>query len=272
MSATYAIGDVQGCYEPLRELIAALPFEPATDRLWFVGDLVNRGPQNLETLQYVHDLGPQATVVLGNHDLHLLAIVFGGKTPQKSDTFQDVLDSPLCEELSHWLRVQPLMHQLGEWILVHAGIPHIWTVKEAFKFSQEVERAISGTAYIQFFEHMYGKYPDIWDEELVGMDRLRIITNYLTRMRFIDAQGRLEFAHKTTLDTAPPGYKGWFEYECQHSEKIVFGHWAALDGQVPADGVIATDTGCVWGRGLTAVRLEDGERFHWQDGVVSCQS
>ena len=271
MSATYAIGDVQGCYEPLRELIAALPFEPATDRLWFVGDLVNRGPQNLETLQYVKKLGPQATVVLGNHDLHLLAIVFGGKTPQNNDTFQDVLNSKHCEELAHWLRAQPLIHQHRDWVLVHAGVPHIWAIREAFEFAREVERVISGPAHIGFFEKMYGKYPDIWEPSLNGMDRLRIITNYLTRMRFIDPDGRLEFAHKTTLDTAPTGFKGWFEYECERAETIVFGHWAALDGKVPTERVIATDTGCVWGRGLTAVRLEDGEHFHWQDGVVTCR-
>ena len=270
MSYTYAIGDVQGCFEPLCELIAALPFDSATDRLWFVGDLVNRGPQNLETLEYVKGLGPQATVVLGNHDLHLLAIVFGGKSPQKSDTFQDVLASPRCEELSHWLRVQPLIHQHQDWVLVHAGIPHIWTVSEAFEYAREVEQSISGKEYVRFFERMYGRYPDTWDNTLFGMDRLRIITNYLTRMRFIDPSGRLEFAHKTTLDTAPDGFKGWFEYECQRRETIVFGHWAALDGLVDIENVVATDTGCVWGRSLTAVRLEDGERFYWEDGVVSC--
>ena len=272
MSFTYAIGDVQGCFEPMRELIAAIPFDSATDRLWFVGDLVNRGPQNLETLEYVKGLGPKATVVLGNHDLHLLAIVFGGKSLQKSDTFQDVLDSPRCEELSHWLRAQPLMHQYQEWVLVHAGIPHIWTVDEAFEYAREVEHTISGTEYVRFFESMYGKYPDIWDNALSGMDRLRIITNYLTRMRFVDPAGRMEFAHKTTLDTAPKGFKGWFEHACSRDEKIVFGHWAALDGHVPADGVIATDTGCVWGRSLTAVRLEDGSRYCWEDGVVSCRT
>lgn len=272
MSATYAIGDVQGCYEPLRELVADLPFDPTTDRLWFVGDLVNRGPQNLETLLYVKSLGPQATVVLGNHDLHLLAIVFGGKAPQNSDTFMDVLDSTLCEELSHWLRAQPLIHQDAEWVMVHAGIPHIWSVSEAFEFAREVERAISGPAYRRFFENMYGKYPDIWDATLTDMDRLRIITNYLTRMRFVDDNGRLEFAHNTTLDTAPTGFKGWFEHERDRQETIVFGHWAALDGQVPTDRVIATDTGCVWGRGLTAVRLEDRKCFRWEAGVVSCQN
>ena len=272
MSATYAIGDVQGCYEPMRELIAALPLDRATDRLWFVGDLVNRGPQNLETVQYVKAQGPQATVVLGNHDLHLLAIVFGGKDPQASDTFHDLLNASCCEELSHWLRHQPLLYQFGDWVLVHAGIPHIWTVRDACRLAREVEGVISGDAYVPFFEHMYGKYPDIWDEALVGIDRLRIITNYLTRMRFIKADGRLEFAHKTTLDTAPNGFKGWFEYDPQRTERIVFGHWAALDGLVSTDRVIATDTGCVWGRGLTAVRLEDGMRFHWQDGVLSCQT
>lgn len=271
MSFTYAIGDVQGCFEPMCELIAALPLDSATDRLWFVGDLVNRGPQNLETLDYVKNLGSQASIVLGNHDLHLLAIVFGGKSPQNSDTFQDVLNSPRCEELAHWLRAQPLIHEYKKWVLVHAGIPHIWTVNEAFAYAHEVERTIRGAKYVRFFESMYGKYPDSWDNSLTDMDRLRIITNYLTRMRFIDPNGRMEFAHKTTLDTAPDGFRGWFEYECERMETIVFGHWAALDGQVAADGVIATDTGCVWGRGLTAVRLEDGQRFHWEDGVVSCQ-
>ena len=272
MSATYAIGDVQGCYEPLRELISALPFDPVTDRLWFVGDLVNRGPQNIETLEYVKQLGPQATVVLGNHDLHLLAIVFGGKSPQSSDTFDDVLSSPRCEELSHWLRAQPLIHHLAEWVLVHAGIPHIWTVSQAMKFAREVENTIRGTAYAQFFEQMYGKYPDTWDASLDGIDRLRIITNYLTRMRFISGDGQLEFAHKTTLDTAPTGFKGWFEHECHRAETVVFGHWAALDGEVPTDRVVATDTGCVWGRGLTAVRLEDRRHFQWIDGNVTCRT
>ena len=271
MSSTYAIGDVQGCYEPLRELIDALPLDPSHDRLWFVGDLVNRGPENLATLKFVKSLGQRATVVLGNHDLHMLAIVFGGRNLQSSDTFQDILESPRCEELSHWLRKQPLIHRRDQWVLVHAGIPHIWTIDEAFAYAHEVERTIRGKSYTQFFEKMYGKYPDIWDESLTGMDRLRIITNYLTRMRFISAPGQLEFAHKTTLDTAPSGYKGWFEYECERRETIVFGHWAALEGIAPGNGVLATDTGCVWGRALTAVRLEDGCRFQWVDQKASCQ-
>ncbi len=270
MSFTYAIGDVQGCYEPLRELVAALPFNRTADRLWFVGDLVNRGPQNLETLTYIKSLGSCATVVLGNHDLHLLAIVFGGKQPQSGDTFQDILRSPRCEELSHWLRAKPLIQRHDRWVLVHAGVPHIWSVAQAFSFAREVEKTIAGKNYEAFFERMYGKQPDTWQDSLAGMDRLRIITNYLTRMRFISAEGQLEFRHKTTLDMGPPGFKGWFEFKRQRDETIVFGHWAALDGRIDADGAIATDTGCVWGRGLTAVRLEDGCRFQWLDGKVSC--
>ena len=270
MSYTYAIGDIQGCYEPMRELIDAMPFDPSVDRLWFVGDLVNRGPQNLETLEYVRKLGSQASVVLGNHDLHLLAIVFGGKNPQRSDTFHDVLDSPHCEELSHWLRQLPLIQRHERWVLVHAGIPHIWSTVQAFAYAREVEHAIQGDTYTHFFEEMYGNNPDTWHDSLGGMDRLRNITNYLTRMRFVTEDGRLEFAHKTTLDTAPPGFKGWFEYDCDREETVVFGHWAALEGDIPSPLVIPTDTGCVWGRALTAVRLEDGMRFCWLDGELSC--
>ena len=270
MSSIYAIGDVQGCYQPLRELVDALPIDRTNDRLWFVGDLVNRGPQNLETLEFVRDLGEQAVVVLGNHDLHLLAIVFGGKSPTRSDTFQDVLDSPKCEELCHWLRKQPLVYRENNWFMVHAGIPHIWGVKETVTYAQEVERTLSGSSYATFFENMYGKYPDQWDPKLTGMDRLRIITNYLTRMRFISETGQLEFAHKTTLDTAPKGFKGWFEYARVRKHNIVFGHWAALEGVVANENCVATDTGCVWGRSLTAVRLKDRARFEWRDGRVSC--
>ncbi|MYD44173.1 MAG: symmetrical bis(5'-nucleosyl)-tetraphosphatase [Gammaproteobacteria bacterium] len=270
MSFTYAIGDVQGCYEPLRELLAGIPYDASVDRLWFVGDLVNRGPQNLETLSFVKALGPRATTVLGNHDLHMLAIVFGGKSLQHGDTFQDVLESARCEELAHWLRSLPLLSQHEAWVMVHAGIPHIWTVPQAFAYAQEVEDVIAGPRYVDYFERMYGKYPAVWDDSLEGMDRWRIITNYLTRMRFIAADGQLEFAHKTTLDTAPPGFKGWFEYTLPRAETIVFGHWAALEGEVPNAGYVATDTGCVWGRGLTAARLEDGCRFQWLDGKVNC--
>ena len=272
MSRTFAIGDVQGCYEPLLELIDALPFDPTSDKLWFVGDLVNRGPHNLKTLEYVRELGSTAVVVLGNHDLHLLAIVFGGKKPQRSDTFHDVLGSPACEDLCHWLRFQPLIHTSNNHVMVHAGIPHIWTLDQATNYAHEVEDTINGADYVSYFEQMYGKYPDKWDLSLTGMDRLRIITNYLTRMRFIAADGQLEFAHKEGLATTPTGYKGWFEYPRSDTKNIVFGHWAALEGKTSNPNVMATDTGCVWGRELTAVCLEDGTCYQWADGEVAFQA
>lgn len=270
MNYTYAIGDIQGCYDPLRELIDALPYDANNDRLWFVGDLVNRGPKNLETLEYVRSLGSKATVVLGNHDLHLLAIVFGGKNPQKNDTFQDVLESPKCDELCHWLRHQPLIHCEADKVMVHAGIPHIWTVEKALEYAQEVEHTLRGAYYASYFEQMYGRFPDQWHPDLSGMDRLRIITNYLTRMRFIATDGHLEFAHKEGLATCPEGFKGWFEYPRPDSQNIVFGHWAALEGKTSDPQAIATDTGCVWGRELTAVRLEDNKLFQWSNVTVSC--
>lgn len=270
MSHTYAIGDIQGCYDPLMDLVDALPFDPAVDKLWFVGDLVNRGPHNLKTLEYVRDLGSKAVVVLGNHDLHLLAIVFGGKKPQRSDTFHDVLESPKCEDLSHWLRNQPLIHQSDDWVMVHAGLPHIWTVEQSFDYAYEVENTIRGENYVSYFEQMYGKYPDKWEASLNGMDRLRIITNYLTRMRFIAADGQLEFAHKEGLKTTPTGFKGWFEFPRPDKQNIVFGHWAALEGETNNPHAVATDTGCVWGRELTAFRLEDGVCYQWSQGTVTC--
>ena len=271
MSYTYAIGDIQGCYEPLRQLLDAMPFDPTSDRLWFVGDLVNRGPNNLETLEFVRSLGDQATVVLGNHDLHLLAICFGGKTQHKGDTMHDVLSSPKYEELCDWLRHLPLIHTEPGVVLVHAGLPHIWSTIKSSELAHEVELVIQGSDFVKFFERMYGRLPDLWSEDLEGIDRLRNITNYLTRMRFVTEEGQMDFAHKTTIDTAPPMHQAWFQYLSDRKEKIVFGHWAALDGDTDSnDSVLATDTGCVWGRGLTAVRIEDWARFQWRDDELTC--
>ena len=271
MSYTYAIGDIQGCYEPLRRLLEALPFDKTQDRLWFVGDLVNRGPNNLDTLNYVRSLGDQATTVLGNHDLHLLAIVFGGKKQHGGDTMDDVLDAPNCEELCDWLRSLPLMYVEPGVAMVHAGIPHIWSTNQALELANEVESVLRGPDYVYYFENMYGRQPDLWLETLEGMERHRNITNYLTRMRFVAPNGQLEFAHKTTLDDAPEGFQAWFQYPRHRVEKIVFGHWAALDGDTDSnEAVVATDTGCVWGRGLTAVRLEDWRRFQWCEDTLIC--
>lgn len=259
--ATYAIGDIQGCYRELLDLLELVNFDRNLDQLWFTGDLVNRGPQNVETLRFVHQLGECAITVHGNHDLHLLAIVFGGHKPQSSDTFHDVLSAPDCEELCQWLRGLPLMHVDKGHVLVHAGIPHIWSLSEAQSHAGEVEESIRGPNYADFFTRMYGNRPSLWSENLQGMDRLRIITNYLTRMRFIGEEGNLDFSTKTTILDAPEGYREWFNYPSLVSQPIVFGHWAAIEGVTDTESAFAVDTGCVWGRELTALRIEDHALF-----------
>ena len=261
---TYAIGDIQGCYDDLVQLLNHSDYDEASDELWIVGDLINRGPKNLETLRFVRQLGDKAKVVLGNHDLHFLAIVFGGHNLMASDTFADVLDSPDCEELSHWMRRLPLLVESVSHVMTHAGIPHIWDLETTREYARTVQKAIASDCYDYFFKNMYGNFPQELSADLDAMDRLRILTNYFTRMRFIAQDGILDFKHKLTLDTAPVGFKAWFEYPSQVSKTIVFGHWAALNGITNREQALATDTGCVWGRGLTAIRLEDRYRFTWR--------
>ena len=259
--ATYVIGDVQGCYTELRQLLDVVSFDSESDLIWFTGDLVNRGTGNELTLKFVKGLGSRAVVVLGNHDLYLLSVVFGDRTLDPNDTLGDVLHSKHCEELCHWLRLQPLIHECGDHLLVHAGIPHIWDRMQAVALASEVESALRGEDYAEFLRGMYGNQPSIWDERLVGMDRLRCITNYLTRMRFVNASGELRFESNLGLEYAPNGSKAWFQHEPRVSESIVFGHWASLNGRTDNRQFIATDTGCVWGRSLTAVRLSDRQTF-----------
>ena len=254
--ATYAIGDVQGCFDQLKKLLEKIGFS-RKDRLWLVGDLVNRGPKSLETLRFVRDLGDRAVTVLGNHDLHLLAIVYGGHEARDSDTFRDVLEADDCRELAKWLRCLPLLHESDEYVMVHAGIPHIWSLKKSKKYAREVETVMSGKDHVSFFREMYGNHPSDWSATLHGMDRLRIITNYFTRMRLTDIDGGLEFQHKGTLHDIPEGYAPWFTRASKVNKRIVFGHWAALDGMTGSKKMIALDTGCVWGRSMTALRLED---------------
>ena len=263
--ATYAIGDVQGCYEPLRLLLEKINFDDDLDRLWFVGDLVNRGPQSLETLRFVRDLGRRANTVLGNHDLHLLAIFYGGHRTRKRDTLNDVLQAPDCEQLASWLRTLPLMYEDERQVMAHAGIPHIWDLEFARLAAREVEAVIRGSAHVNYFENMYGNLPESWKDSLVGMDRHRAITNYFTRMRLISRDGTLEFSHKGKLVNVPKGYSPWFGFQPLVNKPIVFGHWAAIDGATGLDQISAIDTGCVWGRHLTALRLEDGRRFTWPE-------
>lgn len=257
--AIYAIGDVQGCYTELRYLLDAISFDFERDEVWFTGDLVNRGLDSLATLQFVKKLGDRATVVLGNHDLYLLSIVYGGHSLHAKDTFSDVLRSSYCEELCHWLRHQPLLYESDGHLLVHAGIPHLWNKSQAKSLAHEVECAIRDSAYEDFFRGMFGNEPAVWNEGHTGLNRLRCITNYLTRMRFIHANGTMEFSSKLGLDHAPPTFRAWFEFPTQIEETIVFGHWASLNGKTHNNQFRAIDTGCVWGRRLTAYRLDNQE-------------
>ena len=263
---TYLVGDIQGCFESLEALLAKVGFSDA-DRLWCVGDLVNRGPDSLSVLRFARGLGARFACALGNHDLHFLAMVYGGHPHRASDTMEALLDAPDRGELADWLRHQPLLIESppsrtgGGWAVVHAGIPHIWTIGEARANAREVEAVVRGPGHAEFFRRMYGNEPALWRDDLEGMDRHRATVNYLTRMRLVDAEGRLEFGHKGALRDLPPGYAPWFSYPTQVEATLYFGHWAALDGATGRSRMVGLDTGCVWGRSMTAVRLEDGRTF-----------
>lgn len=257
--AIYAVGDLQGCLDPLERLLEQLAFDPARDRLWLVGDLVNRGPQSLEALRFVRDLGPAAITVLGNHDLHLLAVALGGKKSKGKDTLAPILVAPDRDELIDWLRRQPLVHHdpaVGA-VLAHAGIPPDWDLATAQACAREVEAVLAGNEVREFLVEMYGDHPDRWDAGLLGLDRLRYTVNALTRMRYVTADGALEFRHKCSPDQAPAGLLPWFEMAREPlGATVVFGHWSTL-GRTRVPGAIALDTGCLWGGRLSAVRLDD---------------
>ncbi len=258
----YAVGDVQGCYDPLRRLLDAIAFDPARDRLWFVGDLVNRGPQSLQILRFVKGLGERAVTVLGNHDLHLLVVAAGVRKPHRGDTLDAILAAPDRDELLAWLRHQNMMHAANGYAMVHGGLLPQWTVAQALALGREVEDALRGEGYHDFLRHMYGNEPARWRDDLSGYDRLRVITNAMTRLRLCLADGTMEFSHKTGLDDMPPGYMPWYDVPDRASRDtaLITGHWAAL-GLVVRPDMLALDTGCVWGRRLTALRLEDRRIF-----------
>ena len=251
--ATYAIGDVQGCFDELQALLARIGFNAMQDRLWFVGDLVNRGPRSLEVLRFVKGLGERAVVVLGNHDLHLVTQFEGFERRRADDTFYDVISAPDAKELVDWLRTRPMMHAEGSWAMVHAGLLPQWTIRSARALGREVEAALRAPNYRDFLANMYGSKPERWDDALAGWDRLRVIVNAMTRMRFCMADGTMEF--RSTGAEAPAGYRAWYE-DRRDDASIVFGHWSALGLKLDAQ-VAGLDTGCVWGGPLTALRLED---------------
>jgi bis(5'-nucleosyl)-tetraphosphatase (symmetrical) len=256
--STYAIGDVQGCYDQLRRLLDSVDFDPAHDALWFVGDLVNRGPQTLETLRFVRGLGNRAVTVLGNHDLNLFAVAAGVRKPHRGDTLDSLFAAPDGDELIAWLRHQKMMHAEDGYAMVHAGLLPQWSVERAMELAGEVETALRGPAHIKLLKNMYGNAPAAWDERLTGFERLRVIVNALTRLRLCDAQGRMEFSHHTGLVDLPEGYMPWFDVPGRASADtpVICGHWAAL-GLVLRPDVLGIDTGCVWGRSLSALRLDD---------------
>ncbi len=272
--ATYAIGDLQGCYDPLARLLDYLDFAPEKDRLWFVGDLVNRGPQSLEVLRFVRSLGAAAVTVLGNHDLHLVMQSEGFGKPNKEDTLDAILKAKDRDELLAWLRALPLFHVEAinekEWAMVHAGLLPAWDVAQAKALSDEVSAALTAPDYRDFLAHMWGSEPNAWQDELAGWDRLRVVVNAMTRMRFVTATGAMEFrapGSKGPPERGPAACFPWFDAPGRQSadHRIVCGHWSAL-GYRQTDKLLALDTGCLWGGCLTAVRLEDRRLFQMPCG------
>ena len=256
--ATYAIGDLQGCFNTLNLLLAKIKFDPSQDRLWFVGDLVNRGPGSLECLRFIRQLGDNATVVLGNHDLHLLARAEALTKPGKHDTLSPVLNAPDRDTLLSWLRNQRLLYTEGEFLMVHAGLPPQWDFALAIRLASEVESALRGGAYRELLANMYGNDPDLWRDDLTSSARQRLAINAMTRMRVVTKSGRIDFDFKRGLADLPNDLTPWFDsIHASFADKtVIFGHWSALGLRV-TDRTIGIDTGCAWGRELTAVRLED---------------
>lgn len=263
--ATYAVGDLQGCLEPLKKLLTKVNFNVATDKLWLTGDLINRGPQSLEALRFIYAMRDNVITVLGNHDLHLLAVAHDQRKVGRGDTLDEILAAPDCQLLLEWLRRQPLLHHdkvLG-YTMVHAGIPPMWDLAQAQQRAAEVESVLRSKNYQNYLATMYGNEPSVWHSDLQGSERWRLITNYFTRMRVCDNKGKLELKYKGGLKGCPANFEPWFMHPERKTadEKILFGHWAALEGETPVSNVFALDTGCVWGGKLTMMRLEDQKRF-----------
>ncbi len=260
--AIYAVGDVQGCHTELMQLLEKIQFNESHDQLWLVGDLVNRGSDSLAVLRLIKSLGESAVTVLGNHDLHLLAVAEGVAELHKSDTLDEILDAQDRDELLFWLRHQKLLHTENNFVLVHAGLLPGWSVTQAVALANEAEQALQGNHYVDLLAHMYGNQPNHWRDDLRGYDRLRVIINAFTRLRICTDHGEMEFKFKGETQDIPQGYRPWFDVpQRAHADAtIIFGHWSAL-GLLNREKVIALDTGCLWGGALTAIRLEDREIF-----------
>ena len=267
--STYAIGDLQGCFDELKDLLDSINFDENRDQLWFTGDLVNRGPQSLECLRFVKSLEDNAITVLGNHDLHLLAVAQNNKHKRKKDTLDNILIAPDCDELLEWLKGRPLLHHGNDvdFVLIHAGLVPAWDLYQTIDLEQEVIQTLSTSELPGFLDYMYGNIPDHWSDDLDGWERIRFIINCFTRMRYCTDSGQLVFEEK-----GPPGSQAeniypWFTIPSRKTinKKIIFGHWSTVHLGNISDfseyNVFPLDTGCVWGGKLTALRLEDEEWF-----------
>jgi bis(5'-nucleosyl)-tetraphosphatase (symmetrical) len=259
---TYAIGDIQGCHSSLMDLIDQIGSVSDHPKYIFVGDLINRGPNSLATIRTIQSLGDRAKALLGNHDLHLLAVAYGIRKSHPSDTIQEILDAPDRESILNWVRHQPLAILEANHLLVHAGVLPQWDLQQTLALAQEFEAVMRGPDWLDFLTHMYGNMPDRWNDDLQGNDRLRCIVNAMTRIRFCTGEGVMDFSKSHNPDKPPSGHFPWFEVPGRKTANIpiVFGHWSTL-GLVVQPNLVAIDTGCVWGGKLTAVRLEDHAIF-----------
>ena len=258
----YAVGDIQGCYQELRELLDEVSFKPGRDRLWVVGDMINRGPGSRQTLEFLYQNRDSVVAVLGNHDLHLLAIYYGHRKTRRSDTVSDILDAPEVDDWITWLRSLPLCQYDADLdiLMMHAGLAPQWTLDDALAHSAEIEQLLQSDDIEQFLSTMYGDSPARWRDDLEGPARWRCITNHFTRMRIIDKSGKLDLDYKSGLDDIPKGYMPWFKHPKRRtrSQSIVFGHWAALGGYFKGP-VYGIDTACVWGEQLSLLQLDSLE-------------
>lgn len=258
--AVYVIGDLQGCYQSLMQLLQKIEFREHKDQLWFCGDIVNRGPDSLQCLEFVRSMGDEAVMVLGNHDLHLLAVAFGDARLKAKDTLSELVQNPQHQELLHWLRKQPLMHFNADYnaLMVHAGVTPQWRLSDAQACAAEVEQTLRGDNYQDYFRNMYGNEPEVWDDALQGMERLRCITNIFTRMRYCDAEGVMDFDNKMSpASITGSSIRPWFEQGSRllRHNRVFFGHWSTLPSGKYGKAH-ALDSGCLWGGSLTAVRID----------------
>ena len=265
----YLIGDIQGCCDALDRLLDAIGFSPSRDRIHVLGYLVNRGPQSLATLRRLRALGSAATCLLGNHDWHLLAAAHGVRPVHRTDTLDDILGAPDRDALLDWVRMRRMaVHEQG-WLMLHAGVPPQWDLDLTLALAAEVERELRSAALVDFLQVMYGNEPSLWSADLAGADRLRFAVNAMTRIRHVDADGRLDFRAKDGSGPPPPGLYRWFDAPGRRSAgvPIAFGHWSTL-GLVEREDLLGLDTGCVWGGRLTAVRIDGGRREVFQVACV----